>query len=117
MIINYFYEKKELSGRIENRLDRITAIAGINLNIALFNFDEELVKNMVNSVFLDPSTIYAEVESFDHIYSYKKTAKEYKNSKYDNFKDGGNFHKRKITLFYGDEKIGFFYIVISERDI
>jgi signal transduction histidine kinase/HAMP domain-containing protein len=111
-----FFNVSKMEGELEERLNNSLELAQISLPKPLWNVDHDIVRDFVESLFLDKSIVYAKVLWGNLVITERKHEKfEQKDFSY--FESSSTFIAKTSDIIYAGQKVGTIQLVMSREII
>lgn len=114
--ISIYIDDSKINAELEKRLDNALKLSNISLPTPLWNFDNEVVDDFIEALFLDESIVFAEVVWGDKIIS-KNVREKFKQKDASYFRQSSQFIDRTSNILYEDNKVGTIRLVMSRESV
>lgn len=101
---------------LEKDFSNSLRLAQISLPTAVWNLDNDVVDDIVKSLFLDDSIVFVNVLWGSQSVS-KRTRQEFKNKKFSHFKNSSQFLVRTSNIVFEGNKVGTFQLAMSRESV
>lgn len=111
-----YIDDSKINSELEKRLDNALKLSYISLPTPLWNFDNEVVDDFIEALFLDESIVFAEVVLGDKIIS-KRVREKFKKKDASFFKQAFQFIDKTSNILYEGNKVGMIRLVMSRESV
>jgi hypothetical protein len=111
-----YIDDSKINAELEKRLGNALKLSHISLPTPLWNFDNEVVDDFIEALFLDESIVIAEVVWGNEILS-KRVRKKFKQKDASNFRRSSQFIDKTSNILYEGNKVGTIGLVMSRESV
>ncbi len=110
------YDSSRLNAALNQKLDNVVGLAQVSLTSAVWNLDEEVVKEMVRAIALDDSIVFIHVVSGETtLFRYLRP--DYTNRQDTSISDSSEVIRKTAAILRKDSKIGSIEVGISTAEV
>ena len=115
-VIAIFVNSARIDNELEKRLDSTLKLSTVSLPTPLWNFDNEIINDFIEALFLDESIVYAEVSWGGEVIVTKKGIKfQQKDASY--FRRSSHFIARASDILFEGSKVGTIELAMSRERV
>jgi signal transduction histidine kinase/HAMP domain-containing protein len=111
-----FFNVSKTEGELEERLNNSLKLAEISLPLPLWNIDHDVVKDFVESLFLDKSIVYAKV-LWGNLVITESRHDKFQQKDFSYFESSPEFIAKTSDIIYQKQKVGTIQLVMSREII
>ena len=115
-VIAIFVNSARIDNELEKRLDSTLKLSTVSLPTPLWNFDNEIVNDFIEALFLDESIVYAEVSWGGEVIVTKKGV-EFQQEDASYFRRSSHFIARASDILFEGSKVGTIELVMSRERV
>jgi len=111
-----YLDVTRMEGDLEKRFSNSLRLAQISMPTALWNLDNDVVDDIVKSLFLDDSIVFVNVLWGTQSVT-KRVSQEFQNKEFSYFKNSSQFLVRTPDIIFEGIKVGTFQLAMSRESV
>jgi PAS domain S-box-containing protein len=113
-VIAIIYSTVQINEKLRDRLENVSAIAGTSLPSALWNFERDTIKDIIDALSKEQEVVYFRLSDETRVY-YENKAPEFREKNFPFFGKSSQFVTKVSEINFKGKKIGMIELAISKR--